>query len=449
MRMLIAFSVVSLLACARESDVIVGSATITKRLTTTQDLDILFVIDNSSSTFDKQTLFASNFLRFVQALDSFPTGRPNLHIGVVTTTVDIGTSQFGPACPSPDVQWNGRLQVAPQITGCMPPTGRFISDIKDSTGGRTTNYTGQLQDVFSCISQVGANGCGFEAPLEAMKRALDGTNPENAGFMRMDAYLAVVILTDEDDASVADPALWTLSPQDTGPADFRSQPLHAYACDQSISVTEAGTYTGCHVIEHGYLTNPASYAQFLAGIKDPELTAVAVIAGDSSSTIATGPISEPFTQPLALLPSCEMTIAGNVAIARPSLRLDDFRAQFDGLERGVFETICRDDYSDALTQIGAKLFEMMSPCLEGNVDPADTDPQNPGIQPACTVTEDHAVIPTCKMSTPTAVNPSSTLPCWYVDANQQCGTASSLEINFDRIVPPAPGVVTDVACARL
>src|SRR5215470_10288492 len=46
------------------------------------DIDILFLIDNSSSTFDKQQLFANNFPNFITALDSFPNGRPNVHIGV-------------------------------------------------------------------------------------------------------------------------------------------------------------------------------------------------------------------------------------------------------------------------------------------------------------------------------------------------------------------------------
>src|SRR5512135_1990238 len=167
----------------------------------TQDLDLLFVIDNTANA-DEQTVFAANFPQFVAKLDALPGGRPNLHIGVVTSTVDIGVQGFGPGCPSPDPNDNGLLQNTPRITGCSPPTGRFITDIKNSTGGRTTNYSGTLDQAFSCIAQVGAAGCGFEAPLEAMKRALDGSRPENAGFLRDDANLVVVLLTDEDDCSV-------------------------------------------------------------------------------------------------------------------------------------------------------------------------------------------------------------------------------------------------------
>src|SRR5512140_2656116 len=144
---------------------------VTKKIPVSADIDILFVIDNSASTSDKQTVFAANFPQFVAALDAFPTGRPNLHIGVVTTTVDIGVPGFGPGCPSPDPNDNGLLVNAPRVaTGGSGAPGRCISDVKNGTGGRTVNYSGTLADTFSCIAQVGATGCGFEAPLEAMKR---------------------------------------------------------------------------------------------------------------------------------------------------------------------------------------------------------------------------------------------------------------------------------------
>src|SRR5512146_1926690 len=96
-----------------------------KAIPVSADIDILFVIDNSASTTDKQTIFAQNFPKFVQALDAFPTGRPNLHIGVVTSTVDIGAQGFAPGCPSPAPNDNGLLQNTPRVTGCSPPSGRF------------------------------------------------------------------------------------------------------------------------------------------------------------------------------------------------------------------------------------------------------------------------------------------------------------------------------------
>ena len=100
-------------------------------------------------------------------------------------------------------------------------------------GGRHINYSGTLPDALSCISSVGDAGCGLEAPLEAMKRALDGSHPENAGFVRRGALLAVVILTDEDDCS-ADPALFGRPPVAADSRDFTCA-QEAYLCDPSIA----------------------------------------------------------------------------------------------------------------------------------------------------------------------------------------------------------------------
>src|SRR5688572_15802656 len=55
-----------------------------KDIPVTVELDLLFVIDNSASTREKQTVFAANFPRFVEALEAFDGGLPNLHIGVVS-----------------------------------------------------------------------------------------------------------------------------------------------------------------------------------------------------------------------------------------------------------------------------------------------------------------------------------------------------------------------------
>src|SRR5262245_41111624 len=79
---------------------LVQEGEIAKEIPISADIDLLFVIDNSSSTLDKQAVFAANFPRFVQALDAFEKGRPNLHIGVVSTTVDLGVSGIG-GCAHP------------------------------------------------------------------------------------------------------------------------------------------------------------------------------------------------------------------------------------------------------------------------------------------------------------------------------------------------------------
>lgn len=425
----------------------------TKTIPLHADLDILFVIDNSASTRDKQTLFARNYVNFVTALDRFPTGRPNLHLGVVTSSVDVGS---GSAACHPASDQNGLLQNAshdPQFP-CAPPTAdRFLSDLAQPGGGRVVNYTGTLDQALSCISHVGDSGCGFEAPLEAMKRALDGSRRENAGFVRTSAFLAVVILTDEDDCS-AQPALFTQSTDVVGRDDFRCA-QGAYRCDRAISPSAGGSYTGCRIRRDGLLNDPDLYAQFLSAVKDPSLIAVAAIAGDPTTDITTGPLTAPFRQDLALLPSCTTMIDGRLAIGRPAGRIDAFLGNFG--DRGLFRTVCQADYSQVVADIGALLLEGLSPCLEGMVDTTDTDAANPGLQPDCTVSElqdpggdaeIETLVPRCHMIAEGQPNLLGQRACWWVQANAAaCATETHLELHVERSVVAPPDSVLRVSCA--
>ena len=59
------------------------------RVTPARDIDMLFVIDDSPSTLDKQTALTQAFPAFVNELANLPDGLPSIHIGVVTS--DLGT----------------------------------------------------------------------------------------------------------------------------------------------------------------------------------------------------------------------------------------------------------------------------------------------------------------------------------------------------------------------
>jgi hypothetical protein len=62
-------------------------------------------------------------------------------------------------------------------------------------------------ELLACSLPIGTDGCGFEASLESMYIALlrstgeAGTNDPNFGFLRADADLLVVFVTDENDCS--------------------------------------------------------------------------------------------------------------------------------------------------------------------------------------------------------------------------------------------------------
>ena len=95
------------------------------------NLDVLFVIDDSGSTRDKQQVFAQNYKNFVAALAQFPSGLPNLHIGVVTSSIDVGRD-VGAAVCHPASGANGALQNAPRdprATCASPTSDRFLADL--------------------------------------------------------------------------------------------------------------------------------------------------------------------------------------------------------------------------------------------------------------------------------------------------------------------------------
>jgi hypothetical protein len=410
---------------------------VVKNIPLDAEMDILLVVDNSASTADKQKNFKDNFDKLVTVLDSFPGGRPNLHIAVVDTTVDIGVPGFG-GCPSPDPQDDGLMQ-----TGNCGIAGRFVID-EASASGRNVNYNGLLKDAVTCAASVGSTGCGFEAPLEAMKRAF--ARPENTGFLRPGATLAIVFLTDEDDASTKDSSVFSLAGSSD---DFRVQPLYAYACDQTISASAPGTYTGCKPRTDSYLTDPASYVQFLSTIKDPSQTVIAVIASPppgfatddapaqhaniNTDAIVTGPLTlNGHTQPLALQPSTTCTIDGGAAIGRPALRLAGFARNYAS-DHARFYNVCQPDYSEALVDIGNNIIKTTDPCIEGNV-----------LEPLqCSVMDVQGdaqqLIPACG---------TGATPCWHADPTPRCAyTPSGLELVIDRASAPPAGTVINVQCA--
>jgi hypothetical protein len=453
MRLIMLCGVLALAGCPDRSispvDPVQAGA-LTKDIPVDANLDILFVIDDSGSTGDKQALFAQNYKNFVSVLEGFPGGLPSLHLGVVTSSIDVGRD-VGQASCHPSTGENGTLQNTSRDAGnpCSPPTAdRYLIDAPGPDGHRTQNYTGSLTDALSCISHTGENGCGLEAPLEAMKRALDGSRPENAGFLRRGALLAVVLLTDEDDCS-ADPRLFDSQPPGANSRDFVCA-QSAYLCDQPIS-SMPGMYTGCRVRHDGLLHDPRDYADFLGALKGPSGVVVALIAGNPATSISTGAKG---AQALAVIESCSTMINNRTAIARPAIRLDEFRRAFG--DRGLFRTVCQTDYSGVLSDAGKLLVQALSPCLEGPLDTTDRDAATPGLQPDCTVSEirdvgsddpTEALIPRCRMLAENQPDRGSAPACWWVTSDPVCATETHLSLHVERAGPPPAGSAVRVSCA--
>jgi hypothetical protein len=319
-------------------------------------IDVLFVIDDSMSMAEEQALLAANVRSLLSPIEIGLGGPADLHLGVVSSDLGIG----GYSCPGCSGDGDGGdLQSAARLPGCAVPDGAFISDVAGPDGGRVRNYTGTLADTFACIARLGTDGCGFEQPLEAMMAALDGLNPGNAGFLRDDAFLAVIILSDEDDCSaqaadVFDPAQASLS-DPLGPfssfrcAEFGVLCCNGPACTPGPISRSPADYDTCVSRGDSYLRDPSFYAAFLASRKLDDRYFVGVISGPPRPFgVERSDEGEPW-----LKPACQTAAGGR---AYPSVRLASL---VEAVPHGRMETICADDLAPQLTALGEAIAAAM------------------------------------------------------------------------------------------
>jgi hypothetical protein len=381
-----------------------------------RDIDILFVIDNSGSMSEEQASLSNNFQRFINVLESIEGGLPNVNIGVVSSDTGSNAAGAGGCTANGD---NGVLQAtrgdgAP--AGCPTPTGAFIQDWDNGSGGRTQNYTGALADTFSCIARLGTGGCGFEQHLESMRRALNGSVAANANFLRPNAFLAVIFIADEDDCSTADAGMFDMSSMTVSDP---LGPLSSFRCFEYGIDCESGNDDRRAIGPRGnctpradspFMYHPDEYVTFLRGIKeDPSQIIVAGIIGNVTETINVVP-NEGDNNP-ELGPSCT-SASGEAA---PGVRLQHFLNSFP--QRNTVTTICNEDLSDALVVIANLLAEVIgNPCIEGNIDD-DGDPSNGGYE--CQVSDVRFPGEDRQEETPIAECNAAmdNIPCWHFDVD--------------------------------
>jgi hypothetical protein len=427
-------------------------------LSVNRKVDILFVIDNSISMRDEQASLVANFDAFMTKLENIEGGLPSVHIGVVSSDVGVGGGTLGGNCTGQGD--DGKLQNTPR-GACTPPSGFFISDeIAEDGVTRVKNYSGTLEDTFACIAELGDDGCGMEQHLEAMKRALDGHRPENNGFLRQDAWLAVVIIADEDDCSAKDPAIFSASTDDAtlsqlGPVSFRCTEW-GITCDGAPLSRDPATYPGecAPRADSPYLHDPLTYAAWLRDLKQGrDLVMVAGIVG-ALEPVQTGVDAQ---NRFGLLPSCGAGAGGNGG-AVPPVRMQAF---FDAFGHyATVTSICNSSLEDALTQIATRLAIVVGTrCISDGADLTDLFPANPGIQPECAVTsmiargtpaQEETPIARCTLvETASGLEPAagSPRPCWYLHPSDSCDTESGLAIEV--VDPPhdAPDAELIVSCA--
>jgi hypothetical protein len=389
-----------------------------------RDLDLLFLIDKSPTMTDEQAALTASFPRFIGVLRQIEGGLPNLHLGVISQDIGAGGMTVGGNCAGQGD--NGNLLATPRLPGCTPPNGNFISDLEGEAGGpRITNYAGSLEDTFSCIATLGRDGCGFEQHLGSLKKALIG-NPGNAGFLRPDAYLAIVIISDEDDCTAADPRIYDPSPAlfgELGPlADFRCFEW-GWECDEGTMARGPGQYSNCRPrTSSPYLSHPDAFVEDIKSLKsDPEKIIVATLVGPRPQD-ASPPRQTSVTINTSGVPAVSPSCVNGDQSAFPMPRLHHFAQAFPG--RNASYSLCNNDLSAGLVRVAELIRRVIGdPCFETDVDQTDRDPANPGLQLQCTVAEvtdpgepgeAEKILPPCTMADPGTPAAGTPQPCWYV-----------------------------------
>ncbi len=220
-----------------------------------QQVDIVILVDNSGSMLEEQQILATQFFNLVNALVDPPRvpecgSLDNVRIGVITSDMGLQSgaadelpdpSPLGDQCPGmgddatfrvygaghaidiqPDMiscnppatqcprAWNCENVGGDNVGMCIPPGGGdgaaqgcpAMSGTWTETRASAKNPDFAFQTA--CLAKQGTEGCGFEQQLKALARAA----VDAPGFLRENALLALIVVSDEEDCSLEDLAIF-------------------------------------------------------------------------------------------------------------------------------------------------------------------------------------------------------------------------------------------------
>ena len=288
-------------------------------------VDILWVVDSSGSMAPKQARLASNFQGFINQL---VTANPpiDFHIAVTSTDTDLAA---------------GRGKLRPWTLGAT--SENYISCTPMTGGGVTCNTGPNLATAvtaFGQMSAVGINGSASERGLYAAYLALtDPINITNAvfdRFIREDAALYVVVVSDEDDASCTPMTRQTTCTADPG-----------CRCAADNALAGAGNWGST-----AYFTR---FLETYKGYGNSESVALAAIVSTAADEV---PVPSQFGDPTPHVGCCRALGAqpcpdagvndGGFEIAYTGSRYEKVANETGG----VTVSICQQDFSGALSSLG-------------------------------------------------------------------------------------------------
>lgn len=152
-------------------------------------VDYLFVVDNSTSMADKQYALGQSVSNLIEGVETSLQTVDSVHIGVITTDA-----------------YRYNAEGCGQLGGLITHTGGHNSSEQQcgpfAEGHNYMTEQDDLTEALACTTLVGTTGSNDERPLFAAGAAVGPALSEpgacNEGFLRPDALLVVVFLTNED-----------------------------------------------------------------------------------------------------------------------------------------------------------------------------------------------------------------------------------------------------------
>ncbi|UJR79002.1 hypothetical protein [Sandaracinus amylolyticus] len=326
-------------------------------------LDVVLMVDNSNSMSEEQAALAAQIPRLARALASgdangdgvqdFPA-LESVRVGIVSSDMGVAGGSI-PTCESGSggamFGDDGVLRIHgnTSLPGCDPTYPAFAEVGADSTSAEIEGFVRHV----SCVGTIGTGGCGFEQQLESMLKAVTpATSPlrffddttghadgANAGFVRDESMLAVIMLTDEDDCSVLDPGLVAVD------GEYASVDLNLR----------------CHSFPEA-VHDTQRYVDGLLALRDqPADVIFASVAGVPTDALVGDPSLDTILadarmqsvvdpeMPTRLTPSCEVPGVGN---AFPPRRIVEVARDLESAGAyGVVGSICQDDFTPVIDAI--------------------------------------------------------------------------------------------------
>ncbi len=176
-----------------------------------EKVDLLFVVDDSQSMQYHQASLVASFPGFVAGMRAELQGVSSYHVGVTASDV-YGAPYWLFECEDtgPEACQERGALVTSTVGGGEDASNEVCTPYAE--GGRYMTDQDDLATKFACAATVGTDGCYTERPMAMMLAAvspdINGPGGCSEDFLRPDALLVVVIITDENDESEGDPPDW-------------------------------------------------------------------------------------------------------------------------------------------------------------------------------------------------------------------------------------------------